>query len=285
MGEKKFIENMTFQNERALFALHDAFVAGCRFAGDEDGESPLKETRNIEVHDCIFRLRYPLWHSENCKISRIQMSDTCRAPFWYCRNLEIAGSTIGGVKALRECENVIIDDTDIYSAEFGWMLRNAEISEIRIQSEYAFMRGENINVRDMDLDGRFSFHYAKNCLIDDSRLDTSDAFWHSDGITIKNSTINGEFFGWYSHGITLINCKIVGTQPLCYARDVQLIDCELVGAYGAFEHSTVEADVTGKIESVYNPMGGHITADEIGKVITDEHARGFADIKTRRSQW
>ena len=281
MEGKKFIENEIFQEDRALYGLHDAFVAGCRFAGEEDGEAPLKETRNIEVHDSTFRLRYPFWHCENGKVSRIQMTDTCRAPFWYDRNMEITCSTIGGAKALRECENVIMDDCDVYSTEFGWMLRNATISDIRLQSEYSFMRAENVNVRQMKLDGRFSFHYTKNCTIEDSELDTTDSFWHAENVTLRNCTITGEYFGWYSHGLTLINCRLIGKQPLCYARDAELIDCELVDATGAFENTTIEADLTGHVETIYNPMGGHITADSIGKVITDEHARGFAEIKTR----
>ena len=58
----KHIQNERFGEERALYALTDAVVENCRFAGEEDGESALKESREIEVEHCEFELRYPLWH-------------------------------------------------------------------------------------------------------------------------------------------------------------------------------------------------------------------------------
>ena len=53
------IENLTLDQERALYNLHDAEVRNCVFAGPADGESALKEARNIKVSDCDFQLRYP----------------------------------------------------------------------------------------------------------------------------------------------------------------------------------------------------------------------------------
>ena len=64
MEIKNTIENKTFDEERALYNLKDTEVRNCTFAGPQDGESVLKETRNIRVVNSKFSLRYPLWHAK-----------------------------------------------------------------------------------------------------------------------------------------------------------------------------------------------------------------------------
>ena len=41
------IENQTFGQERALYGSRDIILRNCAFDGEEDGESALKESRNI----------------------------------------------------------------------------------------------------------------------------------------------------------------------------------------------------------------------------------------------
>ena len=47
MQMKNIIENKTFDEERALYNIQNTEVRNCTFAGPQDGESVLKETRNI----------------------------------------------------------------------------------------------------------------------------------------------------------------------------------------------------------------------------------------------
>ena len=63
--EIKCIKDKIFDEERALYHLTDTKVYNCTFAGPRDGESALKEARNIEVRGCFFSLRYPFWHTKN----------------------------------------------------------------------------------------------------------------------------------------------------------------------------------------------------------------------------
>ena len=51
-------ENGQYDEERALYGTTDATITGCRFDGPADGESALKECKNIMVEDCFFNLRY-----------------------------------------------------------------------------------------------------------------------------------------------------------------------------------------------------------------------------------
>ena len=102
------IENKTFDLERSLYNLKDTKVIKCIFKGDNDGESVLKEAKNIEVEKCSFSLRYPLWHNDNFKIYKCDFDEYSRAPIWYSNNGEIKWAKILSIKALRECNNIKI---------------------------------------------------------------------------------------------------------------------------------------------------------------------------------
>ncbi len=53
---------------------------------------------------------------------------------------------------------------------------------------------------------------------------------------------------------------------MCYIDNLVMKNCKLLNTTLAFEYSTVEADIVGKVDSVLNPSGGTITADEIGEL-------------------
>ena len=113
----KLIENKTFDEERALYASSGVRLINCRFEGEGDGESALKESVNVKAQNCFFDLRYPFWHDREVFISDSEFSEKCRAPFWYSDNINIEGSKLHGTKALRECRVVTIKKSDIISSE------------------------------------------------------------------------------------------------------------------------------------------------------------------------
>lgn len=265
------IKNQTFAMERALYNLSDALVEDCRFAGEEDGESFLKECRNITVKNCFMDLRYPMWHVDNIEISGCEMTVNCRAALWYDNGVKIIDTKMHGIKALRECSDISLDGVDAVSPEFCWRCKKIDIKDSSITSEYAFFESEDITAEGLNFGGKYSFQYVKNLKIKNSVLNTKDAFWHAHNVTVEDSEVNGEYLGWYSDGLTLIRCKISGTQPLCYCKNLTLIDCTMTGCDLSFENSEVNADVKGEITSVKNPRKGKIVADSIGEIIT-EHA-------------
>lgn len=55
------IQHKTLDEERALYASRNIRVEDCRFDGPADGESALKESRDVEVNRCFFNLRYPFF--------------------------------------------------------------------------------------------------------------------------------------------------------------------------------------------------------------------------------
>ncbi len=267
-------ENMTFDEERALYGIEKAEIKKCIFDGPADGESALKETKDIVVEDCDFRLRYPFWHVNAGKIKDIRMTETCRAALWYCRDLHIENSELKGIKAVRECNNMEILNCDIQSSEFGWKSKNIDIKGAKLISEYPFFECLHMKIDGLEMKAKYSFQYVEDIEIHNAVLDTKDAFWHAKNVTVYDSVVKGEYLGWYSENLTFIRCKIIGTQPLCYCKNLTLEECTMEDCDLSFEYSEVNADIKGKIMSVKNPLSGKIQADAIGEIIMEKSVKG-----------
>ena len=266
----KTIRNQTFDAERALYGERDLTAYECTFEGKADGESAFKECRNISVDNCLFRLRYPFWHNDGLEISNCRMFETCRAPLWYSEHIHICNSEIHGVKALRECSDVKIENCDIISPEFAWSVDGITVCDSDAEGEYMFMRSSDLNFTNFSMKGKYSFQYIENASFDGCDFDTKDAFWHAHNVYVKNSTIKGEYLAWYCQDVTFENCTIIGTQPLCYCRGLKLINCKMLDADFAFEKSEVEATVTTPLISIKNPLSGKISVPSVGETIIDE---------------
>lgn len=266
----KQILNQTFDEERSLYNLKNTQVINCKFEGPLDGESVLKECRNFSIENCSFSLRYPLWHAKKFSLIKSKLDDKTRAPIWYSSDGKIEDCKIEGIKCLRECNNIIVDKSEIFSPEFGWRCKKLNIENSNIDSMYFLFESQNVEINNLKMKGKYSFQYMKNLHINNSILDTKDAFWHSKNIVVENSVVKGEYLGWFSKNLTLINCKIIGTQPLCYCKNLKLINCEMENTDLSFEYSDVDADIKGHIVSVKNPKSGIISADSLGELIMED---------------
>lgn len=229
----------------------------------------------MNVEHCFFNLRYPFWHDRGLVITDSEMTESCRAALWYSGQVEITDTKMHGIKALRECEDVMIKNCHIISPEFGWSVRKIRMEHTTAVSEYFMMRSEDLVFKGVNFKGKYSFQYIKNAYFENCVFDTKDAFWHGENITVRNSVIKGEYLAWYSDGLTLINCRIIGTQPLCYCKNLKLTSCEMIRTDLAFEKSEVEAVITTKVDSIKNPLSGRIVAPDVGEVLMDdEKAKG-----------
>lgn len=263
-------ENETHDEERGFYGLKDATVKNCKIDGPADGESAFKECKNIEVEGTYLNLRYPFWHDENVKITGCEMTEGCRAALWYDKGVEIDNCKMHGIKALRECEDVELKNTDVISPEFAWRSRNIKIENTSVEGEYPFFECKNMEITGLKMKGKYSFQYVEDTTLKDCILDTKDAFWHAKNVTIEDSVVKGEYLAWYAENIRFVRCKIIGTQPLCYVKGLVLEDCEMESCDLSFERSEVVAAINGRIDSVKNPISGSITADEIGEIIIEE---------------
>ncbi len=271
-----------FDEERALYHLTDADVIDCVFAGPADGESVLKEARNVKLENCTFSLRYPLWHVEKFHLHDSKMDELTRAPIWYAKDGILSDSDLHCIKAVRECQNIQIKDCTISSEEFGWKSQNITVSDSTLNAQYLFLDSRDVSLDRVKMSGKYSFQYMENLTIRNSVLDTKDAFWHSKNVTVENSVVKGEYLGWFSEGLTLVNCKIQGTQPLCYCKNLRLVNCTMEGTDLAFEYSDVTADIHGHVDSIKNPRSGEITVDSVGQVILGDAVMECTGIVTIR---
>lgn len=128
----EIIKNKQFDEERALYNSKNVTIDHCLFAGIRDGESVLKESRNIEVFDSSFSLRYPLWHVDTFVLKDSSLDEKTRAAIWYSKFGTIDHTKIFGIKAIRECQNIQIRNCQIQSNEFGWKSKDIELIDSSI---------------------------------------------------------------------------------------------------------------------------------------------------------
>ena len=263
------IENKTMDAERALYGSDGVLVRGCAFDGPADGESALKESRDVQVENSFFNLRYPFWHDRGLRISGSELTDKCRAALWYSEGVEITDTKMHGIKALRECAEVKMRGCNIVSPEFGWSVRGCEMENCTAESEYFMMRSRDLHFKGVKLKGKYSFQYIEDSVFEGCTFDTKDAFWHARNVTVRNSVVKGEYLAWYCENVTFENCTIIGTQPLCYCRGLRLVNCEMIDTDLAFERSEVEAELVTPVVSIKNPLSGRIIAPAVGELIRD----------------
>lgn len=266
----KVVENVTLDEERALYGSKNLIVRGVSFDGPADGESALKECDNIVAENCFCNLRYPFWHDRGLKIYGTEMTELCRAALWYSTDIEVKNSKLHGIKAFRECARINLSDCDVKSFEFGWFCDDVEMRDCSVFSEYCLLHARNLKLERVGFQGKYYFQYIENAVIDGCEVTTKDALWHAKNVVIKNSHINSEYLAWYSENLTFENCTIEGAQPFCYCKGLKLINCRMPNSDLCFEKSEVEATITTPIVSVKNPRSGTITAPAVGEIIQDD---------------
>ena len=264
----KILRQGLFTGERALYHSRELHIIDSTFA---DGESPLKESKDITLCGCIFKWKYPLWYCKNINVSGSVLLESARSGIWYTENIEIKDSVIEAPKTFRRAKGITLKNTNMPNAkETLWYCKDIRLENVVAAGDYFGLSSENIYAENFTLDGNYGFDGAKNIEIRNARLISKDAFWNSENVTVYDSVIIGEYLGWNSKNIKFVNCTIESNQGLCYMENVLLENCKLLNTDLAFEFSSVKADVTTEIDSVKNPISGSIRAPKIRELIMDE---------------
>lgn len=258
-----------FTGERALFQTKGAEISFCTFA---DGESPLKESSDLVIDNCLFQWKYPLWYCNNVKVTDSTVFEMGRAGIWYTNNLTMKGITYQAPKGFRRCHNIELTDITIpNAAETLWNCSGVVMKNVTAKGDYFGMGSSDIEIDNFTLVGNYSFDGVKNMVIRNAKLLSKDAFWNSENITVYDSFISGEYLGWNSKNVTLVNCTIESEQGMCYMNNVVMKNCKLLNTNLSFEYSTVDAEIDSNIDSVKNPISGRIRANHIGEIIYDNN--------------
>ena len=266
--EKQTIRQEVLTGERALFHGRNLRICDSTF---ENGESPLKESSDIELHGCLFKWKYPLWYSRNITVKDCVLFEMARAGIWYTENISVEDTMVEAPKEFRRCRGVRLRNVSFSNAaETLWHCRDVEMERVTAKGDYFAMNSEDMKIRDFSLYGNYSFDGGRNIEIRNSRLLSKDAFWNSENIAVYDSFISGEYLGWNAKNLTLINCTVESLQGLCYIDNLVMKNCKLINTTLAFEYSSVDAEITNKVDSVLNPSSGTIRAESIGELILEK---------------
>ena len=267
MKAMKEVNQEYLTGERPLFHGENLTINDTIFA---NGESPLKESNNIELNGSMFQWKYPLWYSKNIVAKDCTWFEMARAGVWYTDHLVVKDAVIEAPKNFRRCHEISLMNTTLTNAaETLWHCDGVILEQVSAKGDYFAMNSKNMKIKDFQLVGNYSFDGASNVEIHNAKLLSKDAFWNSENVTVYDSFISGEYLGWNAKNLTLINCTIESLQGMCYIENLVMRNCKLLNTTLAFEYSTVDVEICGKIDSVMNPSSGIIRADEIKELIME----------------
>ncbi len=265
---KKEIKQKFFTGERALFKSNNLLIIDSIF---DDGESPLKESQNIELIKSTFKWKYPLWYCNNIKTEKTNWLEMARSGVWYSNNIRVSNCIIEAPKNFRRCNDIELNNVFFANAaETLWNCKNIKLVNVQAKGDYFGMNSSEVEVENLSLDGNYFLDGGKNIVIKNSRLLSKDAFWNCENVTVSDSFILGEYLGWNSKNLTFINCTIESLQGLCYIQNLVMKNCKLINTTLAFEYSTVDAQIDNSIDSVFNPTSGIIRAESIKELIIEK---------------
>jgi len=193
MEKKTEICQKLLTGERALFQGHDLMLKDTIF---DDGESPLKESHDVDLDGCMFKWKYPLWYAKNILVRNSTWFEMGRAGVWYTDHITVEDSAIEAPKNFRRCSDVTLRNVSFANAaETLWSCRNVRMEQVMAKGDYFAMNCENMDVRNLTLYGNYSFDGAENVGIRHSRLLSKDSFWNSENVTVYDTFISGEYLG------------------------------------------------------------------------------------------
>ena len=265
----KNINGGEFTGERALFSSTDLEIQNATF---RDGESPLKESKNIKLYNCTFSWKYPLWYCQGVEVYNGKLDATARSGIWYTKGIKMHDCVINAPKTFRRSEGISLVNVELTDAqETMWNCSRITLERVNIKGDYFGFGSSDISCRDINVDGNYLFDGGRNIVVKNSRLISKDAFWNCENVIVENCYIVGEYLGWNSKNVTFINCTIESNQGMCYMDNVILKNCTLNNTDLCFEYCTVDAEIVSHVDSVKNPISGRIVADSIGEIIHESN--------------
>lgn len=262
------IKEQRLTGERALFRSKDLSIEYSIFA---DGESPLKESRDISLKNTSFQWKYPLWYCRNITVQDCDFAEMARAGIWYTDNITVADTLYEAPKGFRRVKGLTLRNVDLpHAEETLWHCSDVTLENVVAKGDYFGMNCDHMKLDQFRLVGNYCFDGCHDVEVHHAKMLSKDAFWNCENIMVYDSYICGEYLGWNSRNVTFVNCVIESLQGMCYMDNVVMKNCRLLNTTLAFEYSTADVETAGRIESVKNPSAGVIRAGEIGELILNE---------------
>ncbi|MCI1983931.1 MAG: DUF3737 family protein [Bifidobacteriaceae bacterium] len=264
----KTYTNDYYTGERSLFAEKNALVSEVTFG---EGESPLKEGRNLSVEKSIFQWKYPLWYCSHVNVDSTIFETMARSGIWYTKHLTMEHSSVQAPKMFRRCSDIALDDVHFSdAAETLWNCDNVKLTNVRVHGDYFGMQSSDVYADHIEVIGNYVFDGAHNVEVHHSTFVSKDAFWNCENVALYDCVIDGEYLAWNTKNLTLVNCTVESNQGLCYVDGLTIRHGRLLHTDLAFEFSRdIDAQIDSTVMSVKNPISGTIAATGIDDVILD----------------
>jgi len=272
------IEQKFFEGERSLFMLRNANLSEVTFG---HGESPLKEGKNLNLTNIIFKWKYPLWYCDNIKVTDSIFETMSRSGIWYTNHITMKNTSLQAPKLFRRGHDIELENVHFADAtETLWSCQNISLKKVQVNGDYFGKDSENIYLEDVDLIGNYCFDGGKNIEVHNARIVSKDAFWNCQNVTIYDSTINGEYLAWNTKNLTLVNCIIESNQGLCYIDGLKMVNCKLLETDLCFEYCrNIDAEVKSIVKSIKNPISGKIKVKGVEELIQDDPAIDVSQVE------
>ena len=177
---RKEIKQQFLTGERALFKSNDLLIIDSIF---DNGESPLKESQNIELVKSTFKWKYPLWYCNNIKTDKTNWLEMARSGVWYTNNIKVSNCIIEAPKNFRRCEGIELNNVFFANAsETLWNCKNIKLNNVQAKGDYFGMNSSDVEIDNLSLDGNYFLDGGKNIVIRNSRLLSKDAFWNCENL-------------------------------------------------------------------------------------------------------
>ena len=273
MEKKRFI-GVSYSGERALFMLKDAYLEGVTF---HDGESPLKESANLEVVNCSFKWKYPLWYANNILVKDSYLAEMARSGIWYTNHIEMNDCLFDCPKTFRRSSFITLTNCTLNKAEETfWGCHHIKLNKVTAKGDYFMMNIDQAEIENLTLDGNYFLDGASNVTVKESILNSKDSFWNTKNVTVINCKIVGEYLGWNSENLTFINCEISSLQGLCYIKGLKMVNCKLTDTSLSFEYcKDIDAEIVDEVVSIKNPTSGTIKVKGVKELIIDENSKDY----------
>lgn len=275
----KEITNKHLEGERSLFRCQDALIKDCIFA---NGESPLKEGRNLLVDGCTFDYKYPLWYGKGHEVKNCTFHLRSRSGIWYTDDSYFHDLDIQAPKEFRRCNNIRLENIVFSLAEETlWDCTKIKRKNIQVKGDYFGRGSSEIEGEDVHIDGNYIFDgghdiVRKNCI-----FHSKDAFWNCKNVTLINCTIEGEYFAWNSENITCIGCHFQSHQGFCYRKNLTRKDCTISKDSDLiFEYcSGLSCQIDSCLGIIKNPISGKIECQSYEEYIKDDERIDLSQIQ------
>ena len=277
------IINKHFEGERSLFRCHDTLIKDCVFS---NGESPLKEGRNLLVDQCTFDYKYPLWYGKGHEVRNCTFHLRSRSGIWYTDDSYFHDLDIQAPKEFRRCNNIRMENIVFSLAEETlWNCTKVKRKNIQVKGDYFGRGSSSVEGEGLHIEGNYIFDGGKDIVRKDCVFHSKDAFWNCRNVTLINCTIEGEYFGWNSENILCIGCHFQSHQGFCYRKNLTRKNCTITKDSDLiFEYcSDLDCQIDSSLGTIKNPISGTISCLSYEKYIKDDERIDLDRIKVNEN--